>query len=274
MLVAEDGDGLYKFKPVGGVAARELVGKQVVVGRSSLPGVVGAKPIHLAKDEDLKHPVAEDALRVDLGPGGKAKVGDRGTFAPNFRRVGPSLVSKALDNRLGVATVMELARGAPRRLDLMLAFTVQEEIGTRGAKVVANRFRPDAAIVVDTTPARDLPMQDEGENTFYNSRLGAGPAIYVMDASAIPDRRLADFVVEVAQKRGIPHQIRQPGGGGTDAGAIQRAVGGAPVVSVSVPHRYTHSAASLARIEDWANTIRLLHEVLRGMEPGILRRPR
>jgi putative aminopeptidase FrvX len=271
MIVAEDGEGLYQFKTIGGVAARELVGKQIVVGRKKTAGVIGAKPIHLAKEEELKHPVAEDALRVDLGPGGKVKVGDRGTFAPNFRRVGPSLISKALDNRVGVATLVELAKRAPRRLDLMFAFTVQEEIGTRGAKVAASRFRPEAAIVVDSTPANDLPMQYEGENTFYNSRLGEGPALYVMDRGAISDRRLAEFVEATARKKQIPYQIRQPGGGGTNAGAIQRAIAGVPVVSISVPHRYTHTAASLARVVDWSNTIRLLEEVLQGIEPGILR---
>ena len=98
------------------------------------PGVIGAKPIHLQEDGEEEHTIPLDALRIDLGPGGdsKAKVGDRATFATTFRQVGPSLMGKALDNRLGVATVIELFKNAPDNIELMAAFTVQEEIGLRG----------------------------------------------------------------------------------------------------------------------------------------------
>ena len=110
MLVAEDGEGLYRFKIIGGVDPRNLVGKQVVVGKEHTPGVIGAKPIHHTTSDERKKPLAEDALRIDLGPESKTKVGERGTFAPNFQRVSPSLMSKSLDNRLGVATLIELLR--------------------------------------------------------------------------------------------------------------------------------------------------------------------
>jgi len=271
MLVADDGEGLYQLRPIGGIDPRGMVGKQVVVGTTRTPGVIGAKPVHMTKPEDLKRPVEIDSLRVDLGLGGKAKIGDRGTFAPNFRRVGPSIMSKSLDNRLGVATLVELIKAAPTSTDLLAAFTVQEEIGFRGAQVAARYFHPDLAIVIDATPANDLPMQREGENTFYNTRLGLGPAIYVADRSVIDDARLVRFLMEAATRAKIPFQLRQPGGGGTNAGAIQRAVKGVPVVSVSVPHRYTHSAMSVARIEDWRNTFRLLMAALGSLTPDVLR---
>jgi putative aminopeptidase FrvX len=272
MLVADDGDGLYQFRLVGGIDARSLPGKQVVVGPKSTPGVIGLKPIHLSKSEDLKRKVEVDALRVDLGPGGKAKIGDRGTFSPDFRRVGPSIMSKALDNRLGVATLIEVFKSAPRTLELQAAFTVQEEIGLRGAGVAARHFNPDLAIILDATPAYDLPMQHEAQNTFYNTRLGPGPAIYTVDWSTIDDPRLVRFMVDTATRAGIPFQLRQPGGGGTNAGAIQRALQGVPVVTVSVPHRYSHTARSVARIEDWQNTILLLQSALRRLTPEVLRR--
>jgi putative aminopeptidase FrvX len=274
MLVAEDGEGqgLYEFEIIGGIDPRSLVGKQVVIGSNHIPGVIGAKPIHLSTAEERKHPAAADTLRVDLGPGGKAKLGDRGTFAPNFRRLGPSLISKAIDDRIGVATLVELVKVAPASVDVLAAFTVQEEIGLRGAKVAAQFFKPDTAIAIDATPANDLPMQREGENTFYNTKLGLGPAIYVTDRSKIDDPRLVEFLTETARRARIPFQVRQPGGGGTDAGAIQRAVAGVPVVGVSVPHRYTHSAMSLSRIEDWDNTMRLLLAALRRISPGLVKR--
>ncbi len=272
MLVAEDGEGLYEFKTIGGIDSRNLAGKQVVVGKDRTSGVIGAKPFHLAKSDELKHPIAADGLRVDIGPGGKAKPGDRGTFAPNFRRVGPSLISKALDDRIGVAILIELVKAAPSNIDLLAAFTVQEEIGLRGARVAANYFKPDLAIAIDATPANDLPMQHEGENMFYNTKLGLGPAIYVFNASTLDDPRLVRFVAETAERAKIPFQFRQPGGGATNAGAIQRSLTGVPVVSVSVPHRYTHSAASISRVEDFHNTLRLLAEALRRLTPAVLNR--
>jgi len=272
MLVAEDGDGLYQFRLIGGIDSRSIVGKQVVVGSKHLPGVIGAKPVHLSKAEELKRPVEVEALRLDLGPGGKAKVGDRGTFAPNFRRVGPTLMSKSLDNRLGVAILIELMKAAPDHLDILAAFTVQEEIGLRGARVSAHDFNPDLAIVMDATPANDLPMQREGENILYNTKLGLGPAIYLAEQSAITDPRLVRFLTETATRAKIPFQLRQPGSGGTNAGAIQRRGKGVPVVSVSVPHRYSHTAMSVARIEDWRNSLLLLKAALRRLTPEVLGR--
>jgi endoglucanase len=274
MLVAEDGEGLYEFSLVGDIDPRNLIGKQVVVGSKHTPGVIGAKPIHLTTAEDRKRALTIEALRVDLGPGGKAQVGDRGAFAPNFRRTGPSVMSKALDNRTGVASLIELAKGAFANVDVLAAFTVQEEIGLRGAKVAANYFGPDLAIVIETTPARDLPMQKEGDNTFYNTMLGLGPAIYVSERSAIDDPRLVQFMMDTAKRAGIPFQVRQAGGGGTDAGAIQRAGAGVPVVTVAVPHRYPHSATSVARIEDWKNTSLLLGAALKHITPELLGRGR
>ncbi len=271
MLVSEDGEGLYEFKSIGGIDARNLAGKQVLVGKDRTPGVIGARPMHLVKSEEFKHPISADSLRIDLGPGGKAKPGDRGTFVPNFRRVGPSVMSKALDNRLGVALLIELVKAAPSHIDVLAAFTVQEEIGLRGARVAANYFKPDMAIAIDATPANDLPVQYEGENTFYNTKLGLGPCIYVSNSSTLDDPRLVRFVAETAERAKIPFQFRQPGGGGTNAGAIQRSLAGVPVVSVSVPHRYTHSAVSVARIDDFSNALLLLLEALRHLSPALLR---
>jgi len=272
MLVADEGDGLYRFKTIGGIDTRNLAGKQVLVGKERKPGVIGAKPIHLTTSDERKKPLSEEALRIDLGPESKMKVGERGTFAPNFRRIGPSVMSKSLDNRLGAAILIELLRVPHPNIDVCAAFTVQEEIGLRGAKVAAQYFEPDLAFVIDSTPANDLPMQYESENTFYNTKLGLGPAVYVANASTLDDPRLVRYFEEVAHRAGIPYQIRQPGGGGTNAGRIQRAGLGAPVVSVSVPHRYTHTAMSVARIQDWKNTLALLHVALVQVTPSILKR--
>jgi endoglucanase len=137
--------------------------------------------------------------------------------------------------------------------------------------VAAYALDPDMAVAVDATPAYDLPHWDEDdENDRFNTRLDAGPAVYVMDSATIPDRRLVNWLVETAAQEGIPCQLRQPGGGGTDAGAIHKTRAGIPSVSVSVPIRYAHTAASIARLDDWANSLRLLHSALSRVTPGLL----
>ena len=270
MIVAEDGEGIYRFEAVGGMDVRHLVGKQVFVGRERTPGVIGAKPIHLMSTDDRTKKVQIESLRIDVGPTGKAKVGDRAGFATKFRRVGPSIMSKSIDDRIGVATLIELIKNAPSNIDLCAAFTVQEEIGLRGAKVAAYYFNPDLAIAIDSTPARDLPVFDGGENMSYNTKLGLGPAIYIADGSTLHDPRLVRFLQETAQAEKIPYQFRQPGGGGTDSGAIQRSLTGIPTISVSVPHRYPHSPVSVSRVDDWKNTINLLRAALKRMTPSLI----
>ena len=171
-------------------------------------------------------------------------------------------MAKAIDDRIGVATLIELIKQAPPNIDVLAAFTVQEEVGLRGAKIAAYAFDPDLAIAIDSTPAHDMPMHDGTENTAYNTKLGLGPAIYVHNFSTMDDQKMVSFLKETADEAGIPYQIRQPGGGGTDAGAIQRTRAGISVVSVSVPGRYAHTPIGLCRIDDWKNTLKLLHTAL------------
>ena len=179
-----------------------------------------------------------------------------------------------MDDRLGVATLIELVKHAPDNIDLLAAFTVQEEVGLRGAQVAAYAFNPDVGIAIDSTPAMDLPdweMENEvQENSFYNTRLDSGPAIYIADSATLADPRLIRHFADTAETSHIPYQFRQPGGGGTDAGAIQRSRAGVPSISVSVPGRYLHTAAGIARLSDWKNTLTLLHTALSNMTPSLL----
>ncbi len=272
MLTNDDGDGLFRFEIVGGVDRRQLVGKPVIVGPEGIPGVIGAKPIHLTTADERRRPISLEALRIDVGPANskKIKVGNWATFATQFARIGPSVRAKALDDRLGVATLIELFKHAPANIDLLAAFTVQEEVGLRGAKVAAYALDPQLAFVLDCTPAMDLPIlgeegcsgEDCTENVRYNTRLDAGPAIYVGDRATLSDPRLIRHLAETGDALGIPYQFRQPGGGGTDAGMIHKQRAGIPSVSVSTPGRYLHTAASIIRVADWKNTLALLHAAL------------
>ena len=274
MIIYDDGDGLFRFDTVGGLDKRQLVGKPVWVGTNRIPGVIGAKPVHLTTSNERSRAISIDSLRIDVGPnsGSKVKVGDRATFATQFQRIGRSIRAKAIDDRIGVATLIELIKHAPQNIDLLAAFTVQEEVGLRGARVAAYAFEPDLALALDSTPAMDLPAWDGEENIRYNTRLDAGPAIYVADGATLSDPRLVRHLQETAEANGIPYQLRQPGGGGTDAGAIQRSREGVPSASVSVPARYIHTAAAIARIDDWRNTLALLHTALSQLSVDTLAR--
>ena len=271
MITSDEGEGIYRFDTVGGLAATDLPGKVMWVSTEHIPAVIGIKPFHITEPDERKKPFTLDSLRLDVGPAtGKIKLGDRATFATSFTQIGPSLRGKALDNRLGVATLIELIKRAPPNIDLLAAFTVQEENGLRGARVAAFVFDPDVAIILDSTPAYDLPVWDADENVRYNTRLDAGPAIYVGDSSTLSDPRLVRFLIETAEEYKIPYQIRQPGGGGTDAGAIHKQREGIPSVSVSVPGRYNHSPASIVRLSDWQHTLNLVETALSHLTPEVL----
>jgi endoglucanase len=268
--------GILRFETVGGLDVRHLVGKPVLVGRARHPGVIGAKPIHLTTSEERQHAISLDTLRIDLGPAGegKAQVGDRAVFATTFQRLGPSLRGRAMDDRLGVASLLELVKNPPPGIDLLAAFTVQEEVGLRGARVAAYAFDPQAAVVLDCTPANDLPAWDGAPNGRYNTRLDGGPALYIADSSTLSDPRLVRHFAETAEAGGIPFQFRQPGGGGTDAGAIHKQRAGVPSVSISVPGRYIHTPATIVRLSDWENTLALVYAGLARLTSELFAAPR
>lgn len=277
MVTGVENDGTLRFEVVGGIDAGVLPGKPVWVGRERVPGVIGMKPVHLTKADERRRKVEVDSLRIDIGAASKeaaqrtVKPGDRAAFATRFQRLGPTVRAKALDDRLGVATLIELVQNPPPGIDLLAAFTVQEEVGLRGARVAANRWQPDAAVALDATPARDFPTWDGEPNTAYNTRLGAGPAIYAADGRTLADPRLLRLLVETAEELGLPYQIRQPGGGATDAGAIQLAGEGVPSISLSVPARHLHTPAAIASLADWRATVRLAYAALARLRPAALR---
>jgi tetrahedral aminopeptidase len=276
MLVNDEGEGLFRFEIIGGIDVRSLPGKQVLVGKDKVPGVIGARPIHFTTAEERSRKIPLDALRIDVGPGGsgKVKVGDRASYATQFRRVGASIMAKSIDNRIGCAILIDALKNAPTNVDLCMSFSVQEEIGLRGAKVAAYALNPDLAFAIDATPAYDMPHHDGEENTYYNTKLGAGPAIYTFDRGTLSDPRLIRFLAETAGAGKIPFQYRQPGSGGTDAGSIHLVRAGVPSVSISVPHRYSHTAISISRVEDWKNTLALVQSALARITPELVAQER
>jgi tetrahedral aminopeptidase len=276
MITGFDSDGMIRFTNVGGLDARILPGTRVLVGPDKVPGIVSWVPIHLNKTEDT---IPIDRLRIDIGVSSReaaqsaAKLGDRIAFNSPFVELGPTVRAKAFDDRAGCASLIDLIQGDPFPFDLHVAFTVQEEVGLRGAKVAAQRIQPDLAFVLETTACHDLP-QDPGEpDQTTITRLGAGPAITVMDNSMISDPRLVRHLVAVAERENIPHQFRSPQhAGGTDAGAIHRTGAGVPSVVVANPCRYIHAPYSIMNLSDFENQSRLLRAAWMALTPAVLER--
>ena len=267
-------DGLLEFKPIGGFDQRVLPGKTVVVGKDRLPGVIGVKPIHLLGKDEYNKVGKIDTMTIDIGANSdsdsKVSAGDYATFATTYSYFGGRarnrkdrglVKGKAFDNRAGCALLIELLKG-DYPIDLIAVFTVQEEIGLRGARVAAYAANPDLAFILECTAADDLPRTDEDADEGY-PRLGNGPAITVMDRSFIADRRLVDLLIETATVEKLPYQFKRPGIGGTDAGAIHLAREGIPSAVVSMPARYIHGPASVLDLSDFQTSASLMEAVLK-----------
>lgn len=275
MITGVESNGTLRFQPVGGIDDRVMLGKTVWVGPKRLPGVIGGKPIHLLEGDERAKAARMKGLRIDIGAADKdaaakqVKIGDRATFATEFVDLGPTMMGKAFDDRVGCAVIVEALQGDPYPVDVLAAFTVQEEVGLRGARVAAYRLEPDLAFALEGTLCDDLPKEEDVSPV---TELGKGPALTVMDRRTIPDPRLVSFLISTADTHDIPYQFRRTVGGGTDAGAIHLSRSGVPAAGVSVPCRYIHAPAAICSKADFENTVRLMRAALNDLTPAVIAR--
>jgi endoglucanase len=264
MVTHIEKDGTLRFRPVGGIDSRILLSKVVLIGEGKVPGVIGTKPIHLLKDEERRKVVNVDQMAIDIGASSKeeaeeaVKVGDYAAFATDFVQLGDTVKGKAFDDRVGCAVLIELLKER-YPFDLYAVFTVQEEVGLRGARVAAYAIEPDLAFVLEGTICDDMPKKKDVSPT---TEVGKGPAITIVDRTFFADRRLIKLLIETAEEEGIPYQFKQPVVGGTDAGAIHLTKEGVPSATVAVPCRYLHSPTCLLSLADFENTVRLMKAAL------------
>ncbi|MCU0499615.1 MAG: M42 family metallopeptidase [Anaerolineae bacterium] len=269
MVTGIDSDGLIRFTGVGSVDDRILPGLRVRVGDDALPGVILWTPIHLNHEQRV---VKLKDLRIDIGgnkddTNSKVKRGDRIGFDSRFMEIGDRVLrGKSFDDRVGCSLLIDVLRGGPYPVDLIAVFTVQEEIGLRGAQVAAQTLTPDVAFALEGTTAHDLPNPladlDSDEVINPTCRLGGGPVLTVLDRSVIVPPQLLGFLRATAEQHQIPYQLKTQPGGGTDAGAIHITNGGVPSAVISMPCRYIHSPTALLNRDDYQHTLRLLQAVL------------
>lgn len=271
-----DERGFVRIQPLGGFDPRTLVAQRVVVhtrGGERLRGVLtpATKPIHLLGDERPGTPKLEE-FYVDLGlPGDRVKelvsLGDSITMDRTFEQVGENVIGKAMDDRTGVFTMIEALRQIGKHSATVIAVaTVQEEVGLRGATTSAFAVQPDVAIAIDTTLAVDTPGMPDTEEV---TRLGEGVAIKVFDSSFIPNFKLVGHLREVAERHDIRHQMEVLPRGGTDAGAMQRARGGAAAITISIPSRYVHTVNEMISVADLDAAAKLLARYLEDAHSGM-----
>lgn len=273
MITRIEKNGLLGFRAVGGIDVRLLMAKGVVVGENRLPGVIAAPPIHLTKPEQREKVIEIDQMVIDIGASSAdrakelVKIGDYAAFDTRFEVLNEdglrTVKGKAFDDRVGCAVAVALADGE-YAVDLYLSFSAQEETGLRGARVAAYRIEPDLAFVLEGTICDDMPKREDVSPT---TELGKGPAITIMDRSFVADQRLVRLLIDQAEANGIPYQFKQPGTGGTDAGAIHLSKAGVPSGAVSVPSRYIHSPVSMVSLNDLDNTVALMKATLAAL-PG------
>jgi putative aminopeptidase FrvX len=258
-------EGYLKFQPIGGIDSRILVSKTVTCGSNGIPGIIGYKAIHLQKPEERKQSPNIEDLYIDIGSNSKeetekiVKLGDYVTFLSRFERFGSELFkAKALDDRVGCAVIMEILNGK-YDCNLIAAFTVQEEIGLRGSKVIGNYIDADLAIVLEATKAADIDEKNQEE---WIVEVGKGPACSLMDSATIYKPELISKVVATAQKYKIPLQFRKGTAASNDAGNIHKAAKGIPTITISVPCRNIHSFNSIIAQKDYENCIKLIKAIL------------
>ena len=264
-----DDKGFLRVQNVGGFDTRNLFARQVTVhtGGGDLVGVMNpaTKPIHISTPEERKKIPEMAEFAVDLGRSAEevkkqVRVGDPVTLRQTFQDLGEVVTGKALDDRVNCYVLVQVLKKLQNPVhDIYAVFSVQEEVGLRGALTSAYSLEPDIGIALDTTLAVDTPGAPIEQSV---TRMGEGVALKVMDSSAISTRWLLDEFIALAERTGVPHQFEVLPLGGTDAGAIQRSRRGVAALTLSIPSRYVHTVTEMVAKSDVEASIKLLTRYL------------
>ncbi len=266
-----DDNGFLKFHSLGGFDPKTLTSQRVIVhGKKDLIGVMGSKPIHvMSTEEKNKLPKLTDYF-IDLGMPKEEvekyiEIGNPITRERELIEMGACVNCKSIDNRVAVFILLEALRELESpAYDVYATFTVQEEVGLRGANVSAHLINPDFGIALDTTIAYDVPGASPHEKI---TELGKGTAIKIMDASTICDYRMVTFMKSIADKHAIKWQPEILTAGGTDTAGVQRmGKQGSIAGAISIPTRHLHQVIEMAHKEDIQGSINLLKACLENLD--------
>lgn len=256
MVTHIDDDGYIRVVPLGGFDPKTKVAQRVIVhGREDLLGVMGAKPIHIMTPEERKKLPAPDDHYIDVGlPADEVRElvrkGDPVTRERTLARLGHLITCKSLDNRAGLYVMIQAMRHlGDHECEVVAVATTQEEVGLRGARVAAQRMRPDIGLAIDITLANDGPGAKPHEKV---TTVGSGAAIKAYDSGVIVPRAIIEHLEQVADQREIPHQVEIMSRGGTDTRELQLAGDGALAGCVSIPTRYVHQVVETCDPADLA----------------------
>ena len=267
MVHAVEKDGRLRIRRVGGLDPRILIGQVFRIGTKGIRGVAGVLPAHLLSNNDMNKVVPIEELFLDIGAATREEalkqvsIGDYGFFDTVYERWGRVRKGKAFDDRVGCAVLASLIQERPP-LPVTAVWSVQEEIGLRGATAAARRVAPDLAIVLEGTAAGEMPGAAADESAPH---MGSGPTITIQDRSLMADARLNEVLTRVAAKRKIPTQWKRPGVGGTDAGKIALSGAGVPAAVVSVACRYIHAPAAYLDLRDAQRSVELVWHALEAL---------
>ena len=250
IVVGHTDDGMLCFRPIGGIDPRVVISKWVLVGE--VPGVIGAKAIHLQTPADREKVLDYDGLYIDIGAKDKQEaeslcpLGTYASFDAAYEPLGDLVTAKALDDRVGCYNLLRLLKN-DYPCDVTIAFVSQEEVGLRGSIGAAHAIRADIAVILEGTAANDL---GDVEERFHVCTVAGGVAVSFMDGASIADRELFKTMLSLADRQGIKAQVKRGVTGGNDAGSFQRARAGSRTVVLSVPCRYIHSSSNVASMAD------------------------
>jgi len=277
-------EGYIKFQTLGGWLDSAMVGQRWVILTQKGPvhGITGMKTVHVMTPEERTAGFKRDDMFLDVGAKNKEhaevllgiRPGDPIAPDSKFEALNGSdyLLGKAWDDRVGLAIMIEVMRSiqeSPIQGTLFAVSTVQEEVGLRGAKTSSFLVNPGIGINIESGVAADYPgiTQDEAQE-----RLGNGPGIFLHDTTMLPNLKLRDLVIEVAEKNNIPLQFEVLAGYGEDGAEMQRAFGGAPVVNVSVPVRYLHTHNGIIHRRDIDQTAQLVAKLVQRLDHDTVNR--
>ena len=269
-----DDQGFVRFHTLGGFDPKTLTAQRVIIhGKEEVIGVLGTKPIHVMSPEERNKVVKTEDFFIDCGmPKEEVEklisIGDPITRERDLIEMGACVNSKSIDNRVSVYVLIEVLKQLEQTdIDVYGVFTVQEEVGIRGAQVAAHQINPDFGLAIDTTIAYDLPGAQPHEKV---TSLGAGTAIKIMDASTICDPRMVSYLKDVAAENDIKWQPEVLTAGGTDTAGVQRTgKHGSIAGAVSIPTRHLHQVIEMAHKEDIAASVQLLVQAIRGIQHHI-----